>query len=163
MIQNSLTEQLYSIQNLVQQLTTDQYNQPSLMLNNASIGQHVRHIVELVQCLNEGYYTGMIDYDKRKRDTRIETDRQFTLQVLQQQCASLPQTDKWLQQAITIGNKTQWVDTSYNREVFYNTEHAIHHMALIRVALKEMELNIVPDQFGVAYATLQYKQTACAQ
>lgn len=163
MIQDSLTEQLYSIQNLVQQLTPDQYNRPSGMLNNASIGQHIRHIVELVQCLNEGYYTGMIDYDKRKRDTRIETDRQFALQVLQQQCASLPQTDKWLQQAITIGNKTQWVDTSYNREVFYNTEHAIHHMALIRVALKEMELNIVPDQFGVAYATLQYKQTACAQ
>jgi uncharacterized damage-inducible protein DinB len=163
MIQDSLTEQLYSICNLVQQLTEIQYSQPSGMLSNASIGQHVRHVAELVQCLNAGYHTGMIDYDQRKRDTRIETDRAFALQVLEQQCNSLPQTDKWLQQAITIGNKTQWVDTSYNREVFYNTEHAIHHMALIRVALREMGLHIVPDQFGVAYATLQYKQTACAQ
>jgi hypothetical protein len=48
------------------------------------------------------------------------------------------------------------VSTTYHREIVYNTEHIIHHLALIKVALIEMKLNIVDENFGMAYATIKY-------
>ncbi len=50
------------------QLTDAEYSQPSNILFNASIGQHVRHIIELFLCLEKGYETGVVNYEKRKRD-----------------------------------------------------------------------------------------------
>jgi hypothetical protein len=62
------------------------------------------------------------------------------------------------------GSEQPCVYTSYYRELAFNAEHATHHMALIRVALIEMGLSIVTDDFGVAPATLKYKSAqACAQ
>ena len=54
------------------------------------------------------------------------------------------------------------VTSTYNREIVYNIEHAVHHMALIKVALKELEVEFVNEEFGVAYATVQYRRV-CAQ
>jgi hypothetical protein len=41
----------------------------------------------------------------------------------------------------------------------YNTEHAIHHLALIKVALIEMQLQVIDENFGMAYSTIKYKAT----
>jgi hypothetical protein len=54
------------------------------------------------------------------------------------------------------------VNTTFFREIVYNTEHAIHHLALIKVALIEMKLDIVEPDFGVAYSTILYKSSASA-
>ena len=43
------------------QLSGDEYTQPSKILFNASIGQHVRHIIELFLCLEKGYETGSVN------------------------------------------------------------------------------------------------------
>jgi hypothetical protein len=56
------------------------------------------------------------------------------------------------------------VQTSYFREILFNAEHATHHMALIRVALIDMNLEIVGHDFGVAASTLKFKgMQQCAQ
>ena len=70
-----LTESLH-------RLTSTEYTQPSKILFNASIGQHVRHIIELFLCLETGYETGVVNYEKRKRDYKIETDKDFAIQLL---------------------------------------------------------------------------------
>ena len=51
------------------------------------------------------------------------------------------------------------VPTTYFREVVYNTEHAIHHLALIKVALIEMKVDLVSDNFGMAYSTIKHKNS----
>ena len=44
----------------------------------------------------------------------------------------------------------------------YNLEHAIHHHALIKVGLKIMTKIELPESFGVAPSTIQYRKV-CAQ
>jgi hypothetical protein len=42
----------------------------------------------------------------------------------------------------------------------YNVEHAIHHMALIKVGLKEVCPAVkIPADFGVAVSTVKYLNT----
>ena len=53
------------------------------------------------------------------------------------------------------------VKSSFERELLYCLDHAIHHQALIKIGLKELELShLVSPDFGVAYSTLRYRARA---
>jgi len=161
MIYESVNMQLRELRSLLNNLSATAYNHKSAMLGNASVGQHVRHILELLQCLVHGYENGIVNYDARKRDVRIETDIDFAIDCIVQVQSSIDKADKPL---LLHSNEIKApVNTFYLREIIYNTEHAIHHMALIRVALREMQLEIVNDNFGVAPSTIQYRKETCAQ
>jgi hypothetical protein len=149
----------------IEQLTPTQYATPSSMLFQATIGQHVRHIIELFICLNKGYEKGIINYEKRERDHLIETDKAFACELLYEITHNLNKPDKTL---ILEANHHELTDeemlvaTSYLREVLYNLEHTIHHMALIRVGIKELANIELPSSYGVASSTIKYKKL-CAQ
>jgi hypothetical protein len=58
----------------------------------------------------------------------------------------------------------QMNNTSYNRELVYNLEHAIHHMAIMKIAVDNAFPQVqMPENFGVAYSTIRYQQQQCAQ
>lgn len=147
------------------QLTNTEYKQPSKLLFDASIGQHVRHIIELFLCLEIGYETGVVNYEKRKRDYKIETDREFAIQLLKDIYHRLerPNVDL-VMEAEDYGDISGVVaiPSNYYREIAYNLEHTIHHMALIRVGINEVSSIELPEEFGVAYSTIKYRQQ-CAQ
>src|SRR5438105_4400454 len=77
-------------------LTPEQYRQPSTILFNATIGQHVRHIIELFTCLDHGYDVGIINYEKRERDKRIETNKDLAIQLLHSIYNNLGKSNKSL-------------------------------------------------------------------
>jgi hypothetical protein len=54
------------------------------------------------------------------------------------------------------------LDSNYYREVMYNLEHTIHHHALIKVGIEHFTSLQLPESFGVAPSTMQYRET-CAQ
>ncbi|MEO8110063.1 MAG: hypothetical protein ABI594_08530 [Ginsengibacter sp.] len=146
-------------------LTEEQYQQPSETLFNATIGQHVRHIIELYICLYNGYESGIVNYEKRKRDIRIEADRDFANELMQMIANNLdkPNKDLILEAAYDEdSSETVLVTTNYKRELIYNLEHTVHHMALIRVGINEVSSITIPEGFGVASSTIKYRKT-CAQ
>jgi len=147
------------------QLSNDEYIQPSMILFNASIGQHVRHIIELFLCLEKGYETGVVNYEKRKRDYMIETSKDFAIELLKDIYHRLERPDKDLVMEAEDYENTEGVviiRSNYYREIAYNLEHTIHHMALIRVGINEVSTIELPQEFGVAYSTIKYRQQ-CAQ
>lgn len=148
------------------QLSTAEYTQPSKILFSASIGQHVRHVIELFLCLEAGYETGLVNYEKRKRDYKIETDKDFAVQLLRDIYHRLDRPDiSLVLEAEDYENTTSGVvtiSTNYYRELAYNLEHTIHHMALIRVGINEVSSVVLPDEFGVAYSTIKFRKE-CAQ
>lgn len=152
------------ISEALQQLTDEEYSRPSEILFTATIGQHVRHIIELFLCLENGYDEGTVNYEKRKRDYRIETDRLFACSLFQDIYSRLPKPNKEikLEAEDYDDDATVSVPSNYYREIAYNLEHTIHHMALIRVGVSEVSSVSLPKSFGVAYSTLKFRQQ-CAQ
>ena len=161
MIYNLFVQQLKALQLLLQNLHDHQYTLKSALLGNASIGQHTRHTIELAQALVSGYEAGEVNYDKRKRDAAIEKDTALAYSKLTELLTGMNLQNKDVLLVVTdnsTGEVTK-VQSNYFRELVYNYEHTIHHMALIRVALREMKLELVDDNFGVAPSTLKYRQT----
>jgi hypothetical protein len=151
--------------NCLQQLTNEQYAANCNLLNGSTIGGHTRHVIELFQCLLNGYQNNFINYEKRKRDITIEVDKQIACDILHaiESKINMPNKNLFLQGCFTaIDEEDIQVTTNYYREVIYNVEHTIHHMALIRVGVQEVSDIILPNDFGVAPSTIKHKQL-CVQ
>jgi hypothetical protein len=153
------------LKDVLQQISCEAYRQPSAVLNGATIGQHVRHTIELFQCLLSGYEQGSVNYESRNRDITIETNRQLAHHLLTEIIGHLNIENKPLM-LLSYSNEEQSemlaVETNFYREVVYNLEHAIHHMALIRIGIQDVCTLTLKEDFGVAASTIQYRK-ACAQ
>lgn len=164
-IQKAIQNIFIQLSETINQLNNEQYTQPSKVLFNATIGQHIRHIIELFQGLEIGYESGTVNYEKRKRDLTIETNKAVAASLLNSIYQNLNKPDKDLilesnydeHSAEIVG-----VNTNYYRELIYNLEHAVHHMALIRVGIMEVSEIQIPEGYGVATSTIKFKQ-GCAQ
>jgi len=129
---------------------------------NASISQHVRHILEFYICLFEGLETGKINYDNRKRETRIENDKHYAMHLIHQlkEKADSIKDDRdlilQLKYGVTSDSDIE-LKTSLYRELAYNIEHTIHHLAIIKRSIIEQASYIaLPKHFGVANSTVRY-------
>jgi hypothetical protein len=149
----------------VSELSSDEYRRPSNVLLNATIGEHVRHIIELFQCLEKGYDTGIVNYEKRERDHQIETNKDLAISLLKEIYQNIDKSNKDIfleAEDHCDPAETVSIPSNYYRELAYNLEHTIHHMALIRVGINEVSSVRLPEEFGVAYSTVKYRQQ-CAQ
>ncbi|CAN5813349.1 hypothetical protein BH10BAC2_BH10BAC2_20200 [soil metagenome] len=164
-LQQAIANVFVQLNDSLNQLSNEQYLQPVQTLSNATIGQHVRHIIELFICLENGYQDGVINYEKRKRDYTIETNKAFAVQLLHSIVAGLGKPNKALMLEAGYDDLSEdvvTIETNYLREVVYNLEHTVHHMALIRVGITSFSAITLPEGYGVASSTIKYRQ-ACAQ
>jgi hypothetical protein len=164
-LQQAVNNVFVQLAETIRQLTPSQYVQPCTNLVNNTIGQHIRHIIELFQCLEKGYPDDNVNYEKRKRDAVIETDKEFALQLLQDVYSNLSKPNKELTLYASYDDHSQEpisIPTNYYREIAYNLEHTIHHMALIRVGINEVSDIKLPEDFGVASSTVKHRKQ-CAQ
>lgn len=149
----------------VSRLDDAQFTHPIPVLSNACIGQHVRHIIEMFRSLEAGYVSGRVNYEERERNIKYETDRKAAIGALEDIGRGLDKDDREL---VLEGHYhpdepgLMRFKTNYQREVIYNLEHAIHHMAMIRIGLQELGTAAVPEDFGIAAATVKYRNT-CAR
>lgn len=137
------------------------YSQKLDVLHGVSVGQHFRHIIEFYECLGLASQTGLLNYDKRKRDFGIENSPYIALQKLERirECFSSNDWQKSIVLECNLGGTCYQIPSSLNREMIYLTEHSIHHFALIKVAItacfEEIEIDA---NFGVAPSTLAFQQ-----
>ena len=160
---------LVEINDLLKGLSQEQYNRQLEILSNASIGQHVRHILEFYQCLFKGEQSKEVNYDSRQRDLKLESDVHFASKTIDDIINAL--LDIKADFAVTFvadystveDQKPTLIQSSFYRELAYNLEHSIHHQALIKVAITEMQLtSLVKNTFGYAPSTIRHIKI-CAQ
>lgn len=164
MLHSSIQNIIYQLTEVLNLLSLEQYVIPSQRLNQSNIGQHVRHIIEMFEGLENGYEKGFINYENRRRDKTIEINKDLAIKLLNDIPLSIGKAEKDLiLETCPDEVKTNFIQikTNYQRELAYNLDHAIHHMAMIRVVIKEVTDLELPDNFGMAFSTIKHKIT-CA-
>ena len=153
---------LGQIEFVINQMKNDDYTKPVDVFNNSTIGQHFRHTLEFFQCLMDGYELGIVSYDKRNHDKSIETDRSLALSFIKKTKDFIANCDMQKPLSLEVNYNLDdrediVVDSNMGREVTYNIEHAIHHMAIIKIGLQVLCPYVeLPYGFGVAISTLRY-------
>jgi hypothetical protein len=157
---------LNQLKDVVEQLDARQFSQPSEALSNSSIGQHLRHTLEFFLCLENGYQSGLINYDKRAHDKTIERDRDVALLVLERidGFIHIMNLQKTLELEVNYdieAENNETLPTTGKRELVYNIEHAVHHMALMKIGIREIAPDILlPADFGIAASTIRHHQAS---
>jgi hypothetical protein len=157
-IYKTLTE----LSGLLTQLSDDDYCCPCHELSNATIGEHTRHIIEMFQCLENQFESGIINYDNRKRDYTIQTKTVFAKECIATILNQVDKENKELQLQQIVDGEELLIQSNYQRELLYNLEHCIHHQALIKVAIIQSNSVAIDENFGVARSTIEYRKQ-CAQ
>jgi hypothetical protein len=107
-----------------------------------------------------------IDYDARKREEGVETDRQFCIQKINNTMAALnelatvtDESDKGLpvknDESEQGAGKDPFSLSTVERELQFLKFHAVHHFAIIAMILRVQGFES-PKDFGFAASTLQY-------
>jgi hypothetical protein len=157
-IKNSLNELI----DLLGQLSDSDYANQCPALSNATIGEHTRHIIEMFQCLENFYDSGLVNYDKRERNVLIQTNTDFAIKNIISVQENLEKENKKIELQQIIDGEEIRIESNYFRELLYNLEHCIHHQALIKVAILQCENVLIDANFGVARSTIEYRNQ-CAQ
>ena len=157
MLINSIHASLNEMIDLLNQLSNEAYENPCDELSSASIGEHTRHVIEMFQCLENQYESGVVNYDNRARNKQIQVDTDFAISQIISIKNNLEKENKKIELQQIIDGEEIIIESNYNRELLYNLEHCIHHQALIKVAILLTDDLQVDANFGVARSTLEYR------
>lgn len=153
---------LDQISAVIEQISAADFIQPVEAFNGATLGQHFRHSIEFFQCLMNGYADGIVSYDKRSHDKNIESNRLLALDVINKIELFITHCDvhKPLELQVSYDPNSEVevvVSSNMAREITYNIEHIVHHMALVKIGVKAVSPYVkLPAEFGVAISTIKY-------
>lgn len=158
----SIQSTLIELKNVLSQVKEEDYSKPIPNLSGSSIGEHSRHILELFQCVINGYDQGRINYDNRERNHWIQTNPKIATITIDSILEHIEKPNKTLVLEQKIAHELANIPTNYYREMLYNLEHCIHHQALLKVAILDFDYITLEANFGVAPSTIEYRKE-CAQ
>ena len=152
---------------LLETITDDLYTKNNGKYNKSGIGRHFRHIIKHYVSLIDAKFEGIINYDDRARDLRLENDREFMIYTLKEVVDALKNLENT---PVLVHNKVEIVcnsesdkeedvasSSSVLRELQFLVSHTVHHYALIGLILKTMGFSPEED-FGVAPSTLKHEK-----
>jgi hypothetical protein len=126
----------------------------------------MRHILEFYRCLHTQVSKEQpINYELRKRDASLETDRSSALDLVREMAAQHERfvyDQPWSLQfhvASAEGMVLQSVSTTIQRELVYVFDHAVHHLAIAAIAIRHQFPHVVLDpEIGVSPATVRHQK-----
>jgi uncharacterized damage-inducible protein DinB len=156
-------ESLEQVIDFIQELSDEIYMQIPEPLSNSSIGQHLRHILDLYMALIMSSDLQNINYDVRRRGLALETDRNEGIKELFVVCDWLKSLDLTLLNIEThistevsvYSEVTANFSSTVGREVCFVSTHLTHHLALMAVIAKFLGHTVSPD-LGVAPTTATF-------
>ena len=171
MLEQATNQNLDYLKSILEQLTDDQFSRSLDVLSGSTLGMHVRHILEFYSCLIKATESGLVDYDSRVRDKSLETSTGNCLNRISDISGFLSNMTEDITMRLKVNyafNADEECDsitigTSLYRELQYNIEHAVHHLAIIKIGIKALEGSFnLDDNFGIAASTIRNKKV-CAQ
>lgn len=156
---------LRQIDDLLLQVDREIYARPLDLFQGATIGQHIRHILNFYQALLRGADKGLIDYADRERDLQIEQDPALARQVflyISRDIQGLDEERELPVLADFIPDKAVGrpiVQSTLGRELMFAFDHAVHHLAMVRIGLQVSHPDLhLQEELGVAPSTLKFQK-----
>lgn len=153
---------------LLQSIDAEQYRMAdSAVFGLGGVGKHFRHIMDFYACF---LYPedNVIDYERRERDSLLETDKFRAEQKLAEIILLLDSESAALIDQAKDVSVTSAESSSYSRavctastigrELQFLISHTIHHYAIIALMLRGAGIE-VPEYFGVAPSTIRHLKT----
>lgn len=163
MLHSSAKELLSQLDAVIGSCKEEDFSRPLPVLSGSTFGQHVRHTLEFFLCLFDASNDGVVNYDQRPHDKLIESDRKLAKSIIVSISNFLDKETEDFDVILEanysqVDGEDHRMQSSFHRELAYNIEHAIHHMALLKVAVNQSLSYIeLPEHFGVASSTVRYQ------
>lgn len=129
---------------------------------SSAVGAHLRHIRDRIDCFLNGFATGLIDFDARLRDKRMETVAEASIaafQLIEERLSMLTLQENMVikvRETIQMDGLPVVVASTLARELLGLALHCIHHQAIIQVIAQSNDVALQAD-FGKAPSTIAYE------
>ncbi|CAE6425576.1 hypothetical protein ACGC1H_004782 [Rhizoctonia solani] len=162
---------------LLQNTLTDdkQLTYQSKYIPGSTIGKHLRHardpyillskaVLDFTSKSSNGRAPATLTYDVRIHDIPMETSIAAGIEAFREAIKQLEDISKYAPEDLPIvltadtGPYRQTLNTTYGRELWFGSLHAIHHWSMIRVIAGELGLKMDAN-FGIAPATINYHKS----
>ncbi len=160
------SQMIHQITGLLDSISPEQYSQNLDIFKGSTLGQHFRHILDFYLVLLNHYQSGLVDYTLRERDAKLETDPRYAMATFEQVLGKVDQLDEQFPLKVKADllfcseGERPLIPTSIGRELMYAYEHAVHHLAIIRIGIENAFPDLeIANEIGIAPATIKYRAT----
>lgn len=149
----AITENLQRGIKLLNSIEDNQYSDVSVAPYFSSIGGHMRHILDLFDCIFEGLETSCIDLTARKRNELAESKTVFGIAYFNKTIEQLNglngvNFDQIVQVTDDLGLGEITANYTLSSALIQAHSHAIHHFASIGYVISQLGIELPDSDFG---------------
>jgi uncharacterized damage-inducible protein DinB len=138
---------------LLQNISTEQYSDKSVAPYFSSIGAHMRHILDIFDCIFDGLATKEVNLAARKRNELVEIDIQAGLAYFQKVINTLKTLeDVDFNQIVAVKDDLGLGEVTVNytlaAALIQAHSHAIHHFASLGYLINNLGIELPDEDFG---------------
>lgn len=139
--------------NLLNSLSDQEYANNSTAPYYSSIGIHMRHILDVFQCIFDGIDKGQIDLSARQRNEVAETKVAVGIAYFERIISLLEEVceedlNKLIEVKDDLGLGMITANYTLAAALIQAHSHAIHHFASIGYIISQMGINLPDGDFG---------------
>lgn len=150
---DAITHNLNRGVKLLHSISDLQYSDTSIEPYHSSIGGHMRHILDVFDCIFEGLESGNVDLTARKRNELAEQKITFGLEYFQrtiEKLVTLKTVDlnQFVEVSDDLGLGTVVANYTLSSALIQAHSHAIHHFASIGYIIHQLGIEMPDADFG---------------
>ena len=161
---------LQQMRSMIERMDDDTYVAPPPGRTSSGVGGHVRHCLDHVGALVNATRSGVVEYDRRRRGTDVESRRLAAIDQIAQLTERLAGLDtSMLDEPLLVETQIDpsgamiLTRSSVCREVAFVISHTIHHNAIVAQLLAGRAVTL-DARFGLAPATpIESAVAVCAR
>lgn len=159
---NDIVKNLQKGRGLLINISKEEYCDKSIPPYYSSIGGHIRHILDMFNCIFKGYPSGVVDLTKRDRNINVETIPSYGVAYIDTIIEELlkietSELNNVIEIVDDLGNGCCTVKSTLGAVLAQAQSHAIHHYATIGYMLYHLGVVLNDDSFGLNPTTPKAK------
>jgi len=138
---------------LVTSLSDAQYRDSSVKPYHSSIGGHIRHVLDIFECIFSGLDDGKVDLTARSRNLDVEQNRDMALAYFEQTLSQLQalkgeDLNRIVEVSDDLGTGMVVCNYTLAAALVQAHSHAIHHFASLGYIVSKLGLALPNADFG---------------